>query len=159
MVTRQEKAYNLIRRASRAQIEGQLDRAARLYRASLSLHPTAEAYTFLAWTFSLRGELEKAITLCRMAIRIDPTFGNPYSDLGAYLIELQRYGEAIQWLKQATQAHRFISCYATHYNLGRIFEHLGEEAKALENYRLSLRHCPDCRQASAAYWRLITRNN
>lgn len=159
MLTREQKAYNLIRRASQAQIEGQLERAAQLFRASLNLHPTAEAYTFLAWTFSLLGYYERAIALCRLAIRIDPTFGNPYSDLGAYLIELQRYNEATQWLRQATRARRFASCYSTHYNLARIYEHLGEEAKALDNYRCSLMHCPGCLQTRTAYGRLLSRTN
>ena len=159
MVTRQEKAFSLIRRAGKAQIRGQLERAEQLYRASLNVHPTAEAYTYLGWTLSLRGYFERAIALCRMAIRLDPTFGNPYSDIGAYLIELQRFREAAPWLRQAMQAHRYASCYSAHYNLARIYEHLGEEAKALASYRVSLLHCPECSQARQAYWRLIARTN
>lgn len=159
MSTRQEKALSLIRRASKAQLQGQLDRAAMLYRASLNLHPTPEAYTYLGWTCSLKGHFEQAIALCRMAIRIDPTFGNPYSDIGAYMIELHRYKEAVLWLRQATQARRYGACYSAHYNLARIYEHLGEESKALESYRVSLMHCPTCSQTRQAYLRLIIRNN
>lgn len=159
MVTRRQKALSLIRHASQAQIQGKLERAAALYRASLNLHPTAEAYTFLGWTCSLKGQFEHAIALCRMAIRLDPTFGNPYSDISAYLIELQRYHEAADWLRKATQARRYLALYSAHYNVARIYEHLGEEAKALDSYRLSLILCPECCQARLAYWRLISRTN
>ena len=56
-------------------------------KASLELHPTAEAHTFLGWTYHFQGKLDEAIAQCRTAIDIDPEFGNPYNDIGAYLIE------------------------------------------------------------------------
>ena len=33
------------------------------------------------------GKVDQAIDECKKAIRIDPTYGNPYNDIGAYLIE------------------------------------------------------------------------
>ena len=33
---------------------------------------------------------------------MDPDFGNPYNDIGAYLIEMGRLDEAIPWLEKAT---------------------------------------------------------
>lgn len=159
MVTKRQRAYSLIRRASQAQIEGELERAAALYRASLNLHPTAEAYTFLGWTWSQKGQYEHAIALCRMAIRIDPTLGNPYSDIGAYLIELQRFPEAVDWLRKAAKAPRYAAIYTAHYNVGRIYENLGEEGKALESYRTAMLLCPECNLARQAWLRLIARNN
>lgn len=159
MSTRQQQAYSLVRRASKAQIQGQFGRAVRLCRASLHLHPTAEAYTILGWLCSLRGDFECAIALCRKAIRIDPSLGNPYSDIGAYLIELDRFNEAIPWLRKATSAERYISCHAAHFNMARIYEHLGDPARAIENYRIALVHCPDSCQALKAYWRLIGQTN
>ena len=36
------------------------------------------------------GQLDEAIEECHRAIRTDPDFGNPYNDIGAYLIELNR---------------------------------------------------------------------
>ncbi|NIO09761.1 MAG: tetratricopeptide repeat protein, partial [Deltaproteobacteria bacterium] len=45
--------------------------------------PTAEAYTFLGWTYSFMGQLNEAIEECQRAITLDPDFGNPYNDIGA----------------------------------------------------------------------------
>ena len=52
-------------------------------------YPTAEAYTFLGWTYHFQGRIEDAIAECKRAIEVDPEFGNPYNDIGAYLIELE----------------------------------------------------------------------
>src|SRR5262249_38344426 len=59
-------------------------------RRSIAIHPTAEAHTFLGWTLSHLGRHEDAIAECKTAIAVDPLFGNPYNDIGAYLIELGR---------------------------------------------------------------------
>src|SRR5256886_13648900 len=68
-------------------MEGDYDRAVELYQSSLELHPTAEAHTFLGWTYHFQGRVEEAIAECKRAIELDPEFGNPYNDIGAYLIE------------------------------------------------------------------------
>lgn len=52
-----EKAMNLFREAYGLQMKGELDLAVRFYRKSISCHPTAEAYTYLGWTFSFQGRL------------------------------------------------------------------------------------------------------
>jgi Flp pilus assembly protein TadD len=41
---------------------------------------------------------EEAIAECHRAIEIDPDFGNPYNDIGAYLIERGDLRGAIPWL-------------------------------------------------------------
>lgn len=95
--------------------------AADLYQRSIATHPTAEAHTFLGWTYHFLGKLEEAIAECKKAIEIDPDFGNPYNDIGAYLIEKGEYDEAIPWLEQAIQAQRYESYHYPHYNLGRAY--------------------------------------
>ena len=82
-------AWEVLQDAYQAQMEGDYDRAVELYHSSLQLHPTAEAHTFLGWTYHFQGKLEDAIAECRRAIEIDPDFGNPYNDIGAYLIRSQ----------------------------------------------------------------------
>ncbi len=73
-------AWEVLQDAYQAQMEGDYDRAVELYHSSLELHPTAEAHTFLGWTYHFQGKLEDAIAECRRAIEIDPDFGNPYND-------------------------------------------------------------------------------
>jgi tetratricopeptide (TPR) repeat protein len=122
------RAWELLQDAYQAQMEGDYDRAVELYKASLELHPTAEAHTFLGWAYHFQGKLDEAIAECRTAIDIDPEFGNPYNDIGAYLIELRRFDDAIPWLERAIEAKRYEPRHFPHYNLGRAY--LGKEMYA-----------------------------
>ena len=122
------RAWDLLQDAYQAQMEGDYERAVELYQSSLDLHPTAEAHTFLGWTYHFQGKLDSAIEQCRLAIDLDPEFGNAYNDLGAYLIELKRFDEAIPWLERAVEARRYEPRHFPHYNLGRAY--LGKEMYA-----------------------------
>ena len=84
-------------------MHGRLEEAVAHYQRSIALHPTAEAHTFLGWAYSYQGRPEDAIAECKIAIAVDPDFGNPYNDIGAYLIELGREEEAVAWLERAKQ--------------------------------------------------------
>lgn len=88
---------------------------------SIELFPTAEAYTFRGWAYSHQGRVDDAIAECQQAIEVDPTYGNPYNDIGAYLIQEGKLDEAIPWLEQATQAERYEARAFPWANLGRIY--------------------------------------
>lgn len=149
-----EEALALFKRAYEEQTKGNLSGAAELYKKSIELFPTAEAYTFLGWAYSFMGKYEEAIEECHKAIQVDPEFGNPYNDIGAYLIEKGRFDEAIPWLEKATHAKRYDSYCFPHYNLGRVWENKGDWEKALECYRNALKAKPDYTLASRALNRL-----
>src|SRR5205085_2050365 len=91
---RLRKAVELMQEAYRLQMEGELEGAIDGYRRSIALHPTPEAHTFLGWTYSFQGRLDDAIAECKEAIAVDADFGNPYNDIGSYLIKLGRHDEA-----------------------------------------------------------------
>jgi tetratricopeptide (TPR) repeat protein len=67
------------------QMAGEYQQAIESYTRSIEAFPTAEAYTFRGWTYSFLGNYEQAIAECLQAIKVDPEFGNPYNDIGAYL--------------------------------------------------------------------------
>ena len=115
-----EEAGLRFERAYRAQMSGQLDEAIDLYKESLSICETAEAHTFLGWVYSMQRRYDDAIDCCRRAIEVDPDFGNPYNDIGAYLIELGRLDEAVTWLERAKHTVRYEPRQFPHVNLGRI---------------------------------------
>jgi Tfp pilus assembly protein PilF len=117
----QHRARDLFEKAYRAQMKGELDRAVELYKDSLEVHPTAEAHTYLGWTYHDLGKADDAIAECKRAIALDPDFGNPYNDIGAYLIALGRYDEAIGWLQLAVKAPRYGPRHYPHFNLGRAY--------------------------------------
>ena len=103
------------------QLAGDLDEAMRLYRCSLDLHETAEAHTFLGWGLSFQGRLDDAIVQCQEAIRTDPELGNPYNDIGAYLVELEREDEAVLWFERSKDARRYENPQFPYLNLARIW--------------------------------------
>jgi tetratricopeptide (TPR) repeat protein len=114
-------AASLFQEAYEAQMRGDLREAVRLYERSLAAHPTAEAHTFLGWTWSFLGDLDRAIACCKQAIEVDPSFGNPYNDIGAYLIERGELDAAIPWLQRAKNAERYEAPQFPRFNLGRVY--------------------------------------
>lgn len=135
---RQAQAQQRFQEAFDAQMEGDYARANELYRGSIALHPTAEAHTFLGWTYHMQGNVPEAIAECKRAIEIDPDFGNPYNDIGAYLIDLERYDEAIPWLERAIAAKRYDPRHFPHFNLGRAYLAKGLLNRAREQFQKAL---------------------
>lgn len=147
-----EKAYHL-------QMRGYLDRAAHFYRKSIEILPTAKAYTFLGWVYSLKGLYHQAIDACKVAIKLDPALGNPYNDIGAYLIQLKRYAEARLWLEKALHAPKYENYCYPYINLGIVHEVMGDWNKALKLYQKALKENENHQEARTAYDRLIGKYN
>ena len=155
---RVDQAWQLLQKGYRAQMEGDYDRAVVLYKDSLAIYPTAEAHTFLGWTYHFQGRVEDAIAECKLAIEVDPEFGNPYNDIGAYLIALGRYDEAIPWLERATQAPRYDPRHYPHFNLGRAYFAKGMITRARECFQQALQIEPGyalARQAVESLRRMV----
>lgn len=149
-----EKAVELFKKAYKLQMAGFLEDAIKLYKESLAVYPTAEAHTFLGWTYSFQGRYDEAIAECHKAIEVDPDFGNPYNDIGVYYIELKRYKEAIPWLQKAKEAKRYESPHYPRFNLGRVYERLGQWQEAMKEYEGALELVPDYKLAYQALTRL-----
>ena len=145
-----EEAQRHFQQAYEAQMRGRLQEAVEHYRRSIEIHPTAEAHTFLGWTYSFQGRLEEAIAECKKAIAVDPDFGNPYNDIGSYLIKLERPDEAIPWLEAAIKSVRYEPRHYPHCNLGQIYWGKGMLAKAQQEFERALEIAPDYRFAQAA---------
>ena len=139
------------------QMGGDLERAVYYYRRSLDCMESPEAYTFMAWTLSMRGEYERAITLCKQAIALDADFGNPWNDIGAYLLALGKCQEAIPFLEQALRCPRYLTYHYAHYNLGRAYEKMTEFERARRKYREALSLEPSYMLAKQALERLERR--
>lgn len=124
--------------AYQAQMRGDLDEAVDLYKRSLEAYPTAEAHTFLGWTYSFMGLTDDAIAECHRAIEVDPDFGNPYNDIGAYLIEKGEYYSAIPWLVKGKHAARYEAYFYPYFNLGRVYEALRRPMEAMREYQAAV---------------------
>ncbi|MGH9405754.1 MAG: tetratricopeptide repeat protein [Terriglobia bacterium] len=149
-VENHQLAWDLLKEAYQYQMGGEYEVAVELYKRSLDLHPTAEAYTFLGWTYHFQGKDDEAIEECKKAIQIDPEFGNPYNDIGSYLIERGKYDEALPWLERALQSRRYDAYHYPHYNLGRAFVAKEMYGQARRHFEAAVRACPDYRPAHQA---------
>jgi Tfp pilus assembly protein PilF len=140
--SRRELAQELFEKAYGLQLQGEMELAIHLYRRSIEMCPTAEAHTYLGWSYRSQGDLEAAIAECKKAISLDPDFGNPYNDIGAYLIELDRAEEALPWLEQAVRSVRYDAYHYPWYNLGRVYAAKEMYNKARECFQQSLEFEP-----------------
>ncbi len=136
--SRRKNAIQLLEQAYREQMNGNLEEAVRLYQASIAYSPTAEAHTFLGWTHSFQGRFDEAIEECKKAIAVDPDFGNPYNDIGSYLIHQGQLDAAIPWLERAITAPRYEPRHYPHCNLGRVYRAQGLLNRAIEELEKAL---------------------
>ena len=133
------QALDLWRSAFERHRQGDLRAAIQLYKRSIEICPTAEAHTFLGWAFAHAGRIERAIAECKRAIEVDPDFGNPYNDIGAYLIELGREEEAVRWLERAKTARRYEPRHYPYFNLARVYVRQHKIYEAIRELRGALR--------------------
>lgn len=138
-----QRALELWSEGVHQQIEGHFAEAIRLYTKSIETHPTAEAYTFRGWAYSFLGRIDDAIAECKKAIEVDATFGNPYNDIGAYLLGKGEFDEAIPWLERAKTAPRYEPRHFPYMNLARVYAAKGMILKAISELEQALRIEPN----------------
>ena len=139
----QVRAYVLWQQGNVLHVQGRFQAAADKFRESIEVLPTAEGHTFLGWSLSMLGQTEEAIAECEKAIALDPDYGNPYNDIGVYLIELGRPDEAPPWFEKAISSERYCCYQFPHFNLGRVRVMQGDLLAARRSFEQSLRHDPD----------------
>jgi Tfp pilus assembly protein PilF len=137
-----ERAEALLFDALELQRDGALDEAIAAYRRSIAACPTAEGHTYLGWALAQQGKLEAAIEQCKLAIRLDPELGNPYNDIGVYLMRRGEPDEAIPWLERAKAAPRYAPRHFPYLNLGQIFAAKGMLVRALAEFERAAELAP-----------------
>ena len=151
---KRQEAMELVGKAYQLHMKGDIDKAVGLYSQSIELCPTPEALTFRGWAKSFHQDFEGAIADCHAAIDLDPEYGNPYNDIGAYYLEMGQPEDAVPWLRMALKAKRYESFCFPHFNLGRIFEAGGKLEEALVHYRSALQENPGYALAAKAIERV-----
>ena len=104
-------ALALCTKGQEQHLRGDIEDAIKCYTASLGLYPTAEAYTFRGWAYSLRGRLDEAIEECK---------------------------KAIAWLEKAKTAPRYEPRHFPYMNLGRIYAKKGMLLRSIQEFEMAL---------------------
>lgn len=152
-------AKQLFQEAYEAQLAHEYERAIELYKRSIETYPTAEAHTFLGWVYSFQLRYDEAIEECLAAITVDETLGNPYNDIGSYLLAQGDIYGSVRWFKRALLAPRYESYAFPHFNLGRVYETRRKFLDAAKHYGLALEQKPEFTEAALALRRMQTRLN
>ena len=153
------RATELWQEAYQYQTKGDLEQAIEYYKRSIAVYPTAEAHTFLGWTYSFQERLEEAIAECLRAIEVDPDFGNPYNDIGVYLMQQGKLEEAIPWLEKAKRARRYEPKQFPYMNMARIYLRQERWWDALRELEGAVRMAPKDPHAHQALHSLRARLN
>ena len=143
-------------RAYQMQLNGNIENAIIEYQTSINIFPTAKAHTFLGLAYSLQGNFELAIEECKNAISLEPTFSNPYNDIGTYFLKLEKDDEAISWFEKALSIRNNNLAYLSFFNLGKIFENKGDWMKALSYFNKAILVNPDFEPAQDELIKLST---
>jgi Tfp pilus assembly protein PilF len=138
-----QRALQICRAAYRYHMQEDFQKAIEFYTKSIAICPTAEAYTFRGWAYKSLGRIDDAIAECRKAIEVDATFGNPYNDIGAYLIEKGELDEAVLWLERAKLAPRYDPRHFPYMNLGKLFAAKGMMRRAIQELETALKIAPE----------------
>jgi len=156
---RRLKAKELFHEAYEAQVAHDYELAIELYLRSIEVHPTAEAHTLLGWVYSFQDRYDEAIEECLEAIRVDETLGNPYNDIGSYLLAKGDSYGSVRWFKRALLAPRYESYAFPHFNLGRVYESRRKLREAAKHYGLALEQNPGFTEAAVALRRIQSKLN
>jgi tetratricopeptide (TPR) repeat protein len=138
-----QRALALWNEGFQRQARGDFLKAIELYTESIEVYPTAEAYTFRGWAYRFLGRIDEAIAECRKAIEVDPALGNPYNDIGVYLIDKGEPDAAIKWLEKAKAARRYEPRHFPYMNLGRIYAAKGMVLQAIREFEGALALQPE----------------
>ena len=111
------------------------------------------------WVYSFDGRYTEAIDECLKAISVDAAFGNPYNDIGSYLIAQGDLWTCVRWFRRALAAPRYEARAYPHFNLGRVYEQRNRLLDAARHYGHALEERPDFAQAAKALRRVQTRLN
>jgi tetratricopeptide (TPR) repeat protein len=152
-------AKQLFHEAYEAQLAHEYERAIELYQRSIETYPTAEAHTFLGWVYSFQERYDEAIAECLEAIQVDDTLGNPYNDIGSYLLAKGDAYGSVRWFKRALLAPRYESYAFPHFNLGRVYESRKRFMDAAKHYGLALEQNSEFKEAAIALRRMQEKLN
>ena len=123
--------------------DGELETARENFKLSSKVNATADALTYWGWMEHHLGNTEVAISLCEQAIKADPEFGNPYNDIGSYLVSKGQLTESIPWFEKAIEAKRYEPRQFPHINLGKVYLQKNMPARALKEFRKALEFSPE----------------
>ncbi len=138
----ERRATELLDHGHRARERGDYITALHDFKAAAHVRKCPDSLTNWGAMEHFLGDTRRAIELCREAIDVDPDCGNPYNDIGSYLVVMGRCDEAITWFKKAIASKHYAPRQFPHINLGKLYLSRKEYQQALHHFEEALHHDP-----------------
>lgn len=139
---RNKKYDELIQKGHQWVAQKENDLARNSFFKALNYKETAEAYNLIGWTYSLEKQYETAKNFCLKAIKVDPSYGAPYNDLGSYLLSEGEVQESLKWFELAKNSRNYQNREYPYINTGRALMNLKNYKAALEEFSIALTLVP-----------------
>ncbi|MGE5681555.1 MAG: tetratricopeptide repeat protein [Bacillota bacterium] len=149
-------AQDILAKANELHLDGKINEAIELYKESIRLSPSADAYTYLAWALSSQGKYEEAIEECQKAITINDTYWAAYNDIGTNLYNMEKLSESVFWFEKGLEFTPDELRYIGYYNLGRTYEKQKLWMDAIQYYMESFNNNPEYELAKGGIVRMST---
>ena len=113
----------------------------------LSMRDRAATYGNRGILLNIMDEVDKAETDFKAAIRLDPTLGDPYVNLGSMLIRKKQFDAAIVQIDKGLELGMSFPAIG-YYDRALAWDYLGRYKEAYLDYRKALEHDPSFKLAS-----------
>jgi adenylate cyclase len=103
---------------------------------------TVSGHAMLGWLYSLIGQIDKALTECRVAIDLVPNSATVRTWYGAVLTKAGQYDKAIQELEQAVRRDPMAGTWVLRY-LGGAYSLKGRHEEAISTLKRAIQKAPN----------------
>jgi len=117
-------------------------KALRFFQKAQDLISSAEALTLIGHVHSLMGDFTKAKEYCFEAIKKDPDYGNPYNDIGSYLLSEGKVKESFSWFQLAKKAKYYLNREFPYINSARAHLILKNYKEAMQEFMKAVEFVP-----------------
>lgn len=129
--------------------------AFKFFQKALDIERTAEALTLIGWSCSFLGRIEEAKDFCLEAVKLDPSYGNAYNDLGSYYLQENKLELAKDWFEKAKTATNYANCEYPYINLGKVYIMEREFDLAKSEFEQAMELAPYNKELKSSYEKLI----
>ncbi|MEY4967032.1 MAG: hypothetical protein RL274_2615 [Pseudomonadota bacterium] len=113
----------------------------------LSIRDRAATYGNRGVLLNTMDEVDKAEADFKAAIRLDPTLGDPYVNLGSMMIRKKQFHEAIEQINKGLALGMSFPVIG-YYDRALAYDYLGRYKEAYLDYQKALEHDPSFKLAS-----------
>jgi len=103
---------------------------------------TSQCLNLIGWVHSLQGNMAQAKEHCLEAIKIDPNLGDPYNDMGSYLLLEGKIKECLEWFNLAKKAKHYVNREFPYINAGKAYLMEKKYDQALHEFSTALEYVP-----------------